>query len=95
MKYYINAIGVIRSEAELPFTEINEEEYSAEIAVIEAKRDYVQKLFSGQITESDVPEQYRAEVIAEVEAIREAEQSPSDDMASIDELLSILTGESE
>ena len=95
MKYYINAIGVIRSGDDLPYTEITEEEYNAQVVVIEEKRGYVQKLYNGQITESDVPEQYRAEVIAEVEAIKEADQSPSDDMASIDELLSILTGESE
>ena len=92
MKYYSSPFGVMRSTDDLPYTEITEEEYNAAVAVIEEKREYTQKLYSGQITENEVPEKYRADVIAEVEAIREAEQSPSDDSVSIEEALSILLG---
>lgn len=92
MKFYISPFGVIRSGDDLPYTEITEEEYNAQVVVIEEKRGYVQKLYNGQIIEDDVPEKYRADVIAEVEAIREAEQSPTDDSVSIEEAISILLG---
>lgn len=92
MKYYNSPFGVIRSENDLPYTEITGEEYSAMVAVIEEKRDYTKKLYSGEITIVDVPEKYREDVLAEVEAIKEAEKSPPDDTVSIDEALSILLG---
>lgn len=95
MRYYRCTIGLIRSEKELPYTEITQEEYEAESAIAEVKREYVQKLYNGIIAEDDIPEKYRANVIAEVEAIREAEQSPADDSVSIEVALSVLLGGAE
>ena len=92
MKYYYSPFGVVRFEDDLPYTEITEEEYIATVAVIEEKREYTKKLYSGQITEDDIPDKYKADVIDEVEKIREAEQSPSDDSISIDEAFALLLG---
>lgn len=70
--------------------EITEAEYNALMAVHTAKIDYAERVFAGEITIDEVPEEYRADVEELVEQMRVEPETP---MSDIDEALAILRGE--
>lgn len=74
--------------------EITEAEYNALMAEIQAKWDYINKLADGKITAADVPEKWRAEVVAEAKAIIKAREAAEDEPEEIsaEEALDILLG---
>lgn len=75
--------------------EITQEEYEALLAEIHAKAEYVDKVYYCEIIIDGVPEEYRADVQAEVE-LRIAEQGAyNPDEISDEEALAIIQGVSE
>ena len=74
--------------------EITEAEYNALMAEIQAKWDYISKLADGRITASDVPSEWRTEVVTEAEAIIAAREEAANmpEEISAEEALGILLG---
>ena len=93
MRYYHSPIGYIKSAKELPFTEITEEEYSNAITAINRKQEFIDKYYKNEITADEIPADIRETVVAEVEAIREAEKREEVIEPTAEEVLNILTGE--
>lgn len=95
MRYYIEYAqdGTVRAVGIGPAggTEITQEEYETQLAVILQKNDLTGKLYRGEITQADVPEGWRAEIAAAVEKI--IEEQGAYQGSDIDEALAILTGE--
>lgn len=72
--------------------EITEEEYNRLLAEIREKADYVNKVYSGEISLSDVPEDWQEEIQRRVDE-RIAQQGAADDQEiSADEALDIILG---
>lgn len=93
MRYYHSPIGYIKSTKELPFTEITEEEYNTAITAINRKQGFIDKYYKNEIPADEIPADIRETVIAEVEAIREAEKREEVIEPTAEEVLNILTGE--
>lgn len=72
-------------------TEITREQYDTLLGEIEQKNDLIGKLYRGEITQADVPEGWRAEIVAAVEQIIEQQGAYQGD--EIDHALAILRGE--
>lgn len=72
-------------------TEITREQYDTLLGEIEHKNDLIGKLYRGEITQADVPEGWRAEIVAAVEQIIEQQGAYQGD--EIDHALAILRGE--
>ena len=71
--------------------EITEAEYNAILAEVREKAAYVKKLYAGEITINDVPEAWREEVQANVNALKAADEEVSQDISG-DELLAMIEG---
>lgn len=93
MKYYRSDIGYIQSSVDLPFTEITEQEYNEAVKAINRKQEYTDMLYKNEITADEIPADICETVIAEVEAIREAEKREEVVEPTAEEVLNILTGE--
>lgn len=94
MRYYIEYAedGKVQAVGIGPGgTEITKAEYEAQLAVILQKNDLTDKLYRGEITQEDVPEEWRDDIKATVEELiaTQGEYQGSD----IDEALAILSGE--
>lgn len=72
-------------------TEITQEQYEALLAEITEKNGLIDKLYRGEITQADVPEDWRAEIVTAVEKIIEEQGAYQGD--EIDHALAILRGE--
>lgn len=72
-------------------TEITKEEYETQLAIILQKNELTDKLYRGEITQADVPEDWRAEITANVEKIIEAQGAYQGD--EVDHALAILRGD--
>ena len=72
-------------------TEITEAEYSALLAEIREKAAYTEKLYAGEITIDDVPEAWREEVQANVDALKAADEEAAQNITG-DELLTMIEG---
>lgn len=72
-------------------TEITREEYEAQLTAIRQKNELTDRLYRGEITQADLPADWREEIVANVAAIiaEQGEYQGSD----IDEALAILSGE--
>jgi hypothetical protein len=79
-----------KTSAEKPKGEITEAEYDALMAVHTEKRAYAERVYAGEITIDEVPEEYREDVAEMVEQMRIEPEQP---MSDIDEALAILSGE--
>ena len=73
-------------------TEITEAEYNALLAEIREKADYVDRLYSGEITIEDVPADWQEEVQRRVDERIAAEASAEEQDISAEEVLEILLG---
>ena len=73
-------------------TEITEAEYNALLAEIREKADYVDRLYSGEITIEDVPAAWQEEVQRRVDERIAAEASAEEQDISAEEALDILLG---
>ena len=71
-------------------TEINESEYTALLSEIREKADYVNRLYSGEITISDVPTEWKEEIQRRVNERIAAEGSTEEQEISGDEFLSMI-----
>lgn len=71
--------------------EITEAEYNALLAEIREKAAYIEKLYAGEITIEDVPEAWREEVQANVDALKAADEEAAQNISG-DELLSMIEG---
>lgn len=88
---WLSSVGITPIE-ETPY-KITEAEYNRLSAYIAEKSAYVQAVYSGETTIDDVPEEFRAEVAAEVEAMRAADaEQPEEPMSDGDEALNIIKG---
>lgn len=72
-------------------TEITQEQYKTLLGEIEQKNSMIAKLYRGEITQADVPEDWRAEIVAAVEARIEDQGAYYGD--EVDHALAILRGE--
>ena len=72
-------------------TEITEAEYNALLAEIREKAAYIEKLYAGEITTDDVPEAWREEVQANVDALKAADEEAAQNISG-DELLTMIEG---
>lgn len=72
-------------------TEITEAEYNALLAEIREKAAYTEKLYAGEITADDVPEAWREEVQANVDALKAADEEAAQNISG-DELLTMIEG---
>ena len=72
--------------------EITEAEYNALLAEIREKAALVCKLYSGEITIEDVPEEWQEEIQRRVDERIAAEGSAEDQDISAEEALDILLG---
>ena len=72
-------------------TEITQEQYETLLAKITEKNGLIDKLYRGEITQADVPEDWRAEIVATVEKIIEEQGAYQGD--EIDHALAILRGD--
>ena len=73
--------------------EITEEEYNRLLAEIREKADYVNKVYSGEISLTDVPEDWQEEIQRRVDE-RIAQQGAMEDQdISAEEALGIILGE--
>lgn len=72
-------------------TEITEQEYNALHAQIMTKIACIEQLYGGEITEDDVPQELRDEVVSTVEsrlqAEADADMSPEDIMSALEAIL--------
>ena len=94
MRYYVEYAqdGTVKAVGIGPGgTEITKEEYETQLAIILQKNDLTGKLYRGEITQADVPEDWRAEIAAAVEQI--IEEQGAYQGSDIDEALAILSGE--
>lgn len=85
---------LIRCEHSTTGVEITEEEYSALIVEIKQKADYVNRLYNGEITLTDVPAEWQEEIqqrLDERNARMEAAQSPDAEISDR-EAIDIITG---
>lgn len=73
-------------------TEITEAEYNAMLAEIREKAAFVDKLYSGEITIGDVPEDWREEIQHRVDERIAEEGTAEEQDISADEALDILLG---
>lgn len=73
-------------------TEITEAEYNALLSEIREKAALVDKLYSGEITIGDVPEDWREEIQRRVNKRIAAEGEAAEQPVSGDEFLSMLEG---
>lgn len=73
-------------------TEITEAEYNALLAEIREKAALVDKLYSGEITIGDVPEDWREEIQHRVDERIAAEGTAEEQDISAEEALDILLG---
>ena len=73
-------------------TEITEAEYNALLAEIREKAAFVDKLYSGEITIGDVPEDWREEIQHRVDERIAAEGTAEEQDISAEEALDILLG---
>ncbi len=71
-------------------TEITEAEYNAMLSEIREKADYVNRLYSGEITISDVPEAWQEEIQRRVNERIAAEGDAEEQDISGDEFLSMI-----
>lgn len=71
--------------------EITEAEYNALLSEIREKSAYAEKLYAGEITADDVPEAWREEVQANVDALKAADEEAAQNISG-DELLSMIEG---
>lgn len=72
--------------------EITEAEYNALLAEIREKAAYIEKLYAGEITADDVPEAWREEVQANVDALKAADEEAAQQDISAEEALNIILG---
>ena len=70
-------------------TEITEAEYNALLSEIQEKAAYTEKLYAGEITADDVPEAWREEVQANVDALKAADEEAAQEISG-DEFMRIL-----
>ena len=73
-------------------TEITEAEYNILLSEIREKADYVDRLYSGEITIDDVPADWQEEVQRRVDERIAAEASAEEQDISAEEVLEILLG---
>ena len=73
-------------------TEITEAEYNALLAEIREKAAYIEKLYAGEITIEDVPEAWREEVQANVDALKAADEEAAQQDISGDEFMAMIEG---
>ena len=73
-------------------TEITEAEYNALLSEIREKADYVDRLYSGEITIDDVPADWQEEVHRRVDERIAADASAEEQDISAEEVLEILLG---
>ena len=73
-------------------TEISEAEYNALLAEIREKADYVDRMYSGEITIADVPEAWREEIQRRVDERIAADGEAAEQPVSGDEFLSMMEG---
>ena len=73
-------------------TEITESEYNALLSEIREKAAFVNKLYSGEITIDDVPEEWQEEIQRRVDERIAAEGSAEEQDISAEEVLEILLG---
>ena len=71
--------------------EITEAEYNALLAEIREKAAYTEKLYAGEITIEGVPEAWREEVQANVDALKAADEEAAQNISG-DELLTMIEG---
>ena len=93
-RYYAqyNASGELISIGTGGDTEITESEYKALLTEIRTKADLESKLYNGEITIADVPEEWREEIQKRVdERIAEEEAAEEQDI-SAEEALNIILG---
>lgn len=69
--------------------EITEAEYNALLSEIREKAAYTEKLYAGEIIIEDVPEAWREEVQANVDAIRAADEEAAQNISS-DEFMTMI-----
>lgn len=73
--------------------EITEAEYNALLAEIREKAAYTEKLYAGEITIEGVPEAWREEVQANVDALKAADEEAAQNISAEEALNIILGGE--
>ena len=73
-------------------TEITDEEYNRLLTEIREKADYVNKLYSGEITIEDVPTEWREEIQRRVDERIAAEGAAAEQDISAEEALDIILG---
>lgn len=71
--------------------EITEAEYNALLSEIREKAAYTEKLYAGEITIEGVPEAWREEVQANVDALKAADEEAAQNISG-DELLTMIEG---
>ena len=94
MRYYVEYAedGTLKAIGIGPGgTETTREQYETLLGEIEQKNDLTGKLYRGEITQADVPEGWRAEIVAAVEKIIEEQGAYQGD--EIDHALAILRGD--
>lgn len=72
--------------------EITEAEYNSLLAEVREKAAYIDKLYAGEITIDDVPEVWREDVQANVDALKAADEEAAQQGISGDELLTMIEG---
>ena len=88
---WLSSIGITPIE-DTPY-KITESEYNRLSAYLAEKSAYVQAVYNGETAIDDVPEEFREEVAAEVEAMRAADaEQPEEPMNDGDEALNIIKG---
>lgn len=95
MRYYAqynNSGKLIAIGTGLSGTEITEAEYNSLLSEIREKAALVNKLYSGEITIGDVPEDWREEIQHRVDERIAAEGSADEQDISAEEALDILLG---
>ena len=73
-------------------TEITEEEYNSLLTEIRTKASYVDQLYNGEITISEVPEEWQEEIQRRVDERIAAEGEAAEQGISAEEALDILLG---
>lgn len=96
MKYFAiygesgNVVSFGTTTVNTPY-EITEAEYNALLTETHEKAAYTEKLYAGEITIDDVPEAWREEVQANVDALKAADEEAANNI-SAEEALSIILG---
>ena len=73
--------------------EITQEEYDTLLSEIREKAAYVEKLYTGEITIDNVPEAWREDVQANVDALKAADEEAAKNISAEEALNIILGGE--